>query len=418
MNDIVMIIMSIAVLTINCTTMILTFPGKRSLPFTVSALVLFTIAFYSSLHFLGIIVPDNGGLPGLAYLPIMMLLFKGRLVHKVFAYFLQFLLTSFQITLAKTVSSIFIQHGERVYLTVFIVMLFFLFAVYITLVFKFGRHLFKRLFEYGQMKEWIFYSVGAIFSFAVLTISEIAPGSAVHIIIVLFFILWSFAVLCFAIINTHEKLTHRYEAESARDIISSGRGYYQKMSEMYDVIRTIRHDYKYHLDVIGELLSSGNQSETEKYLDDIKKQLPKDELSNFCSNPVLNALLVSYSERCAALNIKLDIEISIPGTIIIPNYEMCIVVGNLLENAVDASCQNSSERRIKLIINTQGAHLAIMVKNNFIGEIAHCDGFPASAKKDGGFGLRSVQAVAARNGGELMTEWDDATFSAYVLMRI
>lgn len=418
MNDIIIIGMGMAVLAINCTTMILTFPGKRSLPFTVGALVLFSIAFYSSLYFLGIIVPDKGGLPGLAYLPIMLLLFKGKLFQKVFAYFLQFLLTSFQVALAEAIGGFFTRFGGEVSFIVFHATLAILLTTYIIIMLKVGRNIFNKLFIHGRHAEWALYSFGAIFAFAVMTTTQIAPGSPWHIVMMLFFILWSFVVLCFAIINANEKARHKYDAEFACDIISSGSDHYRRINEMYDTLRILRHDYKYHLDVIGELLSSGNKSETEKYLDDIQKQFPKSELLSYCSNPVLNSLLASYSERCAALNIKIDIEISTPENIVIPNYEMCIVIGNLLENAVEASCRHNGSRRIELIINTQGAHLAIMVKNNFCGEIKQDNGLPASAKKEGGLGLRSVQAVAARYGGELMTEWDDKTFSVYVLMKV
>ena len=87
-----------------------------------------------------------------------------------------------------------------------------------------------------------------------------------------------------------------------------------------------------------------------------------------------------------------------------------------MENAVEACKRQTGVRGIELIINTQGAHLAVMVKNNFDGEVAQTEHKIVSRKQSGGLGLRSVQTIAARYGGELMTEWDSMTFTAYVLM--
>ncbi|MDR0442057.1 MAG: ATP-binding protein, partial [Treponema sp.] len=135
----------------------------------------------------------------------------------------------------------------------------------------------------------------------------------------------------------------------------------------------------------------------------------------------------SYADRCEKLHICYDVKLALPETPI-PNYEMCIILGNLLENAVEAAQpvgaahpvgaarQSKTDSRIELVVQTQGTHLAIMVKNNYSGELTLADGKPVSAKKDSGFGLRSVRAVAARYDGEVITEWDKETFKTYVML--
>jgi hypothetical protein len=168
-----LVAMGMVVLAINCTTMILTFPGKRGLPFTIGALVLFTAAFYAVLYLTGMIVPDYGGLPGLLDLPVMILLFEGQFFHKVFAYFLQFLLTAFQVALAEAVSGFFARFGGEVSFVVFLSALAVLFTAYVSLMFKFGRRVFDRLFVYGRPAEWALYSFGAMFAFAVLATTQI-----------------------------------------------------------------------------------------------------------------------------------------------------------------------------------------------------------------------------------------------------
>jgi sensor histidine kinase regulating citrate/malate metabolism len=62
--------------------------------------------------------------------------------------------------------------------------------------------------------------------------------------------------------------------------------------------------------------------------------------------------------------------------------------------------------------------LKALKKNSFVEPITENGNFPVSSKKNGGLGLRSVQAVATRYGGDLMTEWEEKTFTAYVLLKL
>jgi sensor histidine kinase YesM len=297
-----------------------------------------------------------------------------------------------------------------------------LLSFYTTLGFKFARRFFGILFEHGRSVEWAFYSLGVLFSFAIITTMQIAPDSASKVILLLFFILWSVAVLCFAIINTHEKTKHRYEAEFAKEIISSGSNHYQKMNEIYDELRILRHDYKYHIKTMTKLANIGNTDELNQYLLVLQAHEPENELRPYCVNPVINALLFHYAERCAKLNILFDISIAMPEKFSIPNYEMCIIFGNLLENAVEACEKLKENTRIELIVRTQNKMFTIMVKNTFDGLFAVAktpsegSKIPVSAKTGGGFGLRSVRAVSDRYGGHLLTEWDAEMFTVYVML--
>jgi sensor histidine kinase regulating citrate/malate metabolism len=71
---------------------------------------------------------------------------------------------------------------------------------------------------------------------------------------------------------------------------------------------------------------------------------------------------------------------------------------------------------IELSVTTQGSQFAVRVKNNFNGEVAVENGRPISAKKDGGFGLRSIQTLINRLEGHTLFEWDKESFTSYVLL--
>jgi sensor histidine kinase regulating citrate/malate metabolism len=168
---------------------------------------------------------------------------------------------------------------------------------------------------------------------------------------------------------------------------------------------------------VADMINTSDIEGIKKYLSDTLKQIPDNELHYYCSNPVLNSLLGSYAERCAKLNIKLNILLDLPETLSIPNYELCIIIGNLLENAAEA-CEKLPEGsgKIDLITKTQNRMLTIMVENTYDGDVTIANGQFLSKKKNGGFGLRSVRAVSDRHNGNMHIKRDPHSFAVYVML--
>ncbi len=210
----------------------------------------------------------------------------------------------------------------------------------------------------------------------------------------------------------------RYEADFARGIVATGREHYQKMDEMYGRLRILRHDYKYHLNATRKMLQAGDTQGADKYLTVMELKLSGCEVQNFCTNHVINALVADYAERCETLNIRLDVSMSMPESLSIPDYDLCIILGNLLENAVNACEKLEENRSIKLETKRIQNQLLFMVKNSFDGKIHHKDGMPLSQKENGGFGLGSVKEVIEGHGGDLTFSWDREFFTAFVAVKL
>jgi hypothetical protein len=285
--------------SINLTMMCIIFPLRFSRAFTVLGLVLSLAAFYAGHYWLfETLAPRYGGLPALVFLPVSIAFFKARLFHILFAYFLQFFITSIQVVLSLTLSGYFARYGGYPMVPVFVTSMICMIIVYIFLTFGYARRFFNSLFSYNRPSEWLYYSLGLVFAFSVVMARRLVSDGIWVDLLLLLFILWSVGILCYTIITLHAKAKHKYEAEFARSIISSGSEHYKKMDSLRDTLRVMQHDYKYHLDTMSQLLRSGKPEETEKYLDEIRKKHDGDNLSLYCSNPVLNALIASYAERC------------------------------------------------------------------------------------------------------------------------
>ena len=404
------------VLIINIATLLIALRRRYNRLFSIAMFVVLDLILFTILIVTGETPGSTRSITGFAFLPLIIWLFKESFFQKVFAVFLVLQFTVGLTSLAGGLADLFAQSGSGEYTMIHFSISLVLLSVYGVLIFRYGRDLLTKLFAYGRQKEWALYSLGAVFSYAVMLFVNNSFGGVERIFLILF-ILWGFAVLCFAIINTHEKTKKGAEAEFASRIITTGRNHYRKMDELYDKLRILNHDYKYHLAVMGELLSSGDEEKISAYLSGVQAKLSEYEMRNYCSNNVINALLSSYSERCDDIGVQFDVTVFLPTTLTIPDYDLCIVVGNLLENALEACAKPDGGGYIQFRVKPLGEQLALMVRNSFDGKLEVNDGKVASTKKEGGLGLRSVEAVAARYDGELTTQCDGEMFTAYVTVR-
>jgi len=199
---------------------------------------------------------------------------------------------------------------------------------------------------------------------------------------------------------------HKAEAEFARRILSAEQAHYQKMAEMYETLSALRHDFKYYLKKIDELLQVGDIEKTKLYLTEIKKQLPESGLHYYCTDHAINALLTSYAKNCEEFSIEYNVKIALPQTFSIPRYDICIILCNLLENAIEACKKLESGREIDLAIKTDGQRMAIRVKNSFDGVVNE------------NANLISVRAVAERYGGHISMERTENVFTIYVMLNV
>jgi len=398
---------------------------KKSLFFVISSFVIMTAA--NGLIIMPLIFNGYFELSekikifmSLLYLPLIILLFKEMLFQRLFAFFMLMTTISFLRLLGITLADFFIPFGENINYLMLIVITFLIDFIYIILVVKFGRNLFKKVFAFGHAKEWILYLLSAAVSWLLLEfLHPIYQSNLIMALAVMFFVMWSFVILLFAIINTHERMKQKYEADFSRDIIATGREHYQRMNEQFDALRVMRHDYKFHLRTALDMLVSGDLEKSKTYLSGLHEQIERKELPNFCGNVVINSLVADYARKCKELNIEFNVSIDIPQNFTVQNYEMCIVLGNLLENAVEACQKLENNRQMKLVLKPKGEQLILMVRNTFNGEVVLDGDKLISTKNDDnvGIGLESVKAVVDSFGEMLRINYDNEYFRVFALWK-
>ncbi|MDD4692739.1 sensor histidine kinase [Eubacterium aggregans] len=204
----------------------------------------------------------------------------------------------------------------------------------------------------------------------------------------------------------------------------------QRMKDLHQAIadtRQSRHDLRHHLQALSTLASQEDGSTAEErllhiqdYLKAYTEIVDQREFIPLCHNLLVDSLLNYY--RCKALDAQVSVEIhaNLPEISMIPDPLLCIILGNLLENALDATMElPPGEGRIQAIIQTLGENLIITVDNTFNGDLNLKGNIFHSTKATGsGLGLLNVSHTAESYGGNALFEGNDQTFHASVILPV
>lgn len=195
--------------------------------------------------------------------------------------------------------------------------------------------------------------------------------------------------------------------------------YYKKFGECIEETRKGEHDLRHHLNTVLGLIQQKNIEKAESYITDLVGNHLSIGNILYCSNDAVNAILGYYANICKQKGIDFTIETIVPQDLEIDETDLCVVFGNVLENAMEASRRITvGERFIKLRSQFIGNKLYITVDNRFSGDIQVKNGVWFSRKRDEkpGIGIISVTAMAQKYDGDAIFEADDQVFRVSVVL--
>ena len=182
--------------------------------------------------------------------------------------------------------------------------------------------------------------------------------------------------------------------------------------------RTLRHDFRQHLRVIANLAHSGQTEELQEYVDQIE-DVSMSNHARLCANNAVDAVAAHYEDVAEGQGARIEWSLNIPEEIFIREAELCSVLGNLVENALQAVESLPEERQIVKVtahLLTE-AMMGITVKNPYEGRIRFGrNGLPRTKRRGHGVGLASVKSIVERYDGTMEIETKGGVFAVSILI--
>lgn len=237
-----------------------------------------------------------------------------------------------------------------------------------------------------------------------------------ELILVTFFII--FLVMQYRIARA---ITNKTRAEQDLQILGFQAAQYENLKKYMDSTSKLRHDFVYMAKTAQKLAAEGNIKELQKLLNDFGAGIDANTApSHYCDHPALNAITAYYAAEAKGAGIRFTARLNVSQNVVISDYELCSVVGNILDNALAAAKEVKDEAaRILFVADTKAnGDLYIAISNPYSGAIRKKNNRFASTKKGGhGIGLESVKAIVSKNNGYCNFRFDSKSFYSEIMLR-
>ncbi len=195
--------------------------------------------------------------------------------------------------------------------------------------------------------------------------------------------------------------------------------HYREVENMYRQIRGWRHDYRNHIQMMKVLAANGDMDALKAYLDELDTDLNTVDTVVKTGNPMADAILNSKISLARSRNIPTQVDAHIPVKLKMSELDLCCIIGNLFDNAMEASMALSEEKRmIRVYMDMKGTQLYISFTNftaaKKLSKVGK--GFRTSKGEGHGFGLVRIDDIVSRYDGYLSRNSEDGAFTTEILI--
>lgn len=307
------------------------------------------------------------------------------------------------------------QNIYNSYLSVLVPMLTYTLDIYLFIKIYRGR---QKLKKFGMVVFW-----GVALVISGLTIDSYYINGKIFMnmsltLLLLFTVFalimsWVYAMRMGDLYDNFTKSSSRLEL--ANNQIAVQKEYYDALRGQMNEIREIKHDIRHFVGVMSRLTKEGKFDELKVFLDEYSEKTEMDQLPVFCDNVVANSIIGYYYMRAKEQGISFESRCNITRQLAMSDSDLCIVLGNALENAVEACKQmDSSEMRfVSIEAGKLRGQALLKVINSYNGRLEIRDGRYISSKdgKSNGLGIRNIEKVIESYGGFVKLEHEGKIFT-------
>lgn len=221
-------------------------------------------------------------------------------------------------------------------------------------------------------------------------------------------------LVALTVLSRQEELEREHQLAGMREL------YYESLKRRETQLHTLRHDLRNHLFVVQGLLDGSDVERAKAYLAELTQSPTLHGTKRICENETANVVLSGKLEHMEQQGIKADVLVSLPAKLPISDVDLCALLGNALDNAIEGA-EKASDKNILVRARADRGMLMLCVENAFSVDPLQSDGRFVTLKPDKtnhGFGIAGMCEIAERYGGSLETKVQDGQFELVVCLPI
>ncbi len=185
-------------------------------------------------------------------------------------------------------------------------------------------------------------------------------------------------------------------------------------------VRALRHDMKNHILALQVLVQRNEAEETNKYLDSMKNFMTNPEEYVKTGNDTVDSLLNYKIQKANEVLNVVETKISIPEQLCLRSFDLNVLLGNLLDNAIDASMQ-TEDKKLKITIRLDRGILFLNIYNSCQRIADGKSDFSDTTKEDKvnhGIGLKNVRRIVEKYHGDITFLYENGSVETNVMMYV
>lgn len=195
-----------------------------------------------------------------------------------------------------------------------------------------------------------------------------------------------------------------------------------EIDSLYHKIRGWRHDYHNHIQVMIAYLELGKTEEMKRYLIDLNKDLSEIEQVIKTGNIMVDSILNSKISIAESNKIRVEADAVVTKKLGISDIDLCVIIGNLLDNAIEASIgiTDEEDRFIRIYIAEKMEQFYIYVSNSYEGKINKkgIKYFTTKDERNHGYGLVRIDGIVEKNKGMINRQSEQDIFATEIILPI
>lgn len=227
------------------------------------------------------------------------------------------------------------------------------------------------------------------------------------------------------LIYLYDSLTNIVQETAKRQILEREKLYFHNQSELlqknFMELRLFRHDLKNKLYVLDKMLEQEKYDETRQYVSKMTEKIAHTMSYSQTGNIAIDSIINYKLTEVANHNVEIITDIMIPENIRLDEDDIIIILGNLLDNALEALKKCENKKTLYLSFCYKQGYLIIEVKNTYQNIIIKRKGKIITSKKDKrnhGIGLQSITSVVNRYEGVMESHNDEKWFSVKIILPV
>lgn len=212
------------------------------------------------------------------------------------------------------------------------------------------------------------------------------------------------------------KLIDQRIAKFQRELIDT---HYTEVENMYNQMRGWKHDYRNHIQALKAYALTDNIEAIKSYLDALDTDLSSIDTVIKTGNSMADAILNSKISLAKSKNIIVKADAHIPLALKTSELDLCVILGNLFNNAIEASLELPEEQRlIRIYMDIKNTQLYISFTNFTASDkLKKVNGLFSTTKGDGhGFGLVRIDNIIKRLDGYISRNSENGAFTTEILI--